>query len=99
MDRNIELEEFYAECNKILHEESFDKKLKRDFYRVYKGIKDGTIFGVCKNCIMYDAKKRKCTCNFSIEEKAVYCWKANNITILKKEKMYGQKRNIKTGIN
>ena len=99
MERDLELERFLSDCNKLLHEESFDKKLKRDFYRVYKGIKDGTIFGACKNCIMYDAKKCKCICKYSINKKSIYCWKANNIKILKREKLYGKKNDIKTIID
>ena len=99
MERDLELEKFYQDCNEILHDESFDAKLKRDFYRVYKGVKEHYICGVCKNCIMYDATKRKCICVFTINKKSIYCWKANNVKMLKEAKLYGQKNNIKTSID
>ena len=95
MERDLELENFYKDCNEIINGESFNSKLERDFYRVYKGVKEHTISGVCKNCIMYDAIKHKCICEYPINKKAIYCWKANNVKILKGAKLYGQKNNIK----
>lgn len=99
MERDYEAEEFHKACNKVLHEESFDKILRREMYNAYKEILSRGKSKVCHNCIYCDRTKGECMNTMVVEKKMIYCWKAKNKLILKKAGLYGQERNIKTGVD
>lgn len=99
MDRDQEAEEFHKACKKLLNEESFDNILRREMYNAYKEILSRGKSKVCINCIYCDVNKGECLNTMKVEKKMLYCWKAKNRLILKKVGLYGQKRNIKTGID
>lgn len=93
-----ELKDFHNACIAELKKESFDRWLQREKYRIYKDTVQGTSKH-CHNCMYCDKTKGKCLNKQPIEKKMSFCWKANNIKLLKKGGLYGTKRNIKTGID
>lgn len=68
-------------------------------YKAYKEILSRGKSKVCRNCIYCDVNKGECLNTMEVEKKMVYCWKSKNRLTLKKEGLYGQERNIKTGID
>lgn len=98
-DEELERSLFFAECNKVLREKSFDTLLNEEAYKIAHTLVKGGQGKICNYCMYCDKLNKKCLASRTQRVKQKLCWKANNILLLKKAGMYGQKRNIKNGVN
>ena len=90
---------FFAECNKVLREKTFDQEINEQAYKIAHSLTVGGRGEICNYCMYCDKLQQKCLANRTQRVKQKLCWRANNIYLLKKENMYGQKRNNKIGID
>ena len=85
----LEVEQFYRDCNKILSQQSFNDWLESECYRVYLETKPARSKH-CKYCmLLYHGTE--CLANKKQRSKGHLCWRAMNKMLLARSGLGGQK--------
>ena len=91
LDRDLELELFYRDCNRILKERNFDYYLDKETEEVYYSIRNPGNGRICQYCKYRNEETKKCQLKPKKALEIRACRNARNIKLLTEAGLYGQK--------